>query len=118
MFRQLLFPGKKPKEIIETGDDDSIDTDTDSGKKKDDGDVKVYFYSRFTKRNNNLKYATLGWELVSLIHYTRPTTLNYEATLHYVNWLQISLPLNNGSLNCCVCKPTVCSSHKMNDTDD
>jgi len=43
VIRQLLFPGKKPKEIIETGDDDSIDTDTDSGKKKDDGDVKGWY---------------------------------------------------------------------------
>merc|ERR550517_1691209 len=40
VIRQLLFPGKKPKEIIETGDDDDIDTDPDNGKKKDDGDVK------------------------------------------------------------------------------
>ena len=58
MFRQLLFPGKKPKEIIETGDDDSIDTDTDSGKKKDDGDVKVYFYYlQFRVESINLKYT-------------------------------------------------------------
>ena len=34
VIRQLLFPGKKPKEIIETGDDDDIDTDPDAGKKK------------------------------------------------------------------------------------
>ena len=34
VIRQLLFPGKKPKEIIETGDDDEIDTDPDAGKKK------------------------------------------------------------------------------------
>merc|ERR1719373_200865 len=31
VIRQLLFPGKKPKEIIETGDDDEIDTDPDAG---------------------------------------------------------------------------------------
>ena len=34
VIRQLLFPGKKPKEIIETGEDDDIDTDPDAGKKK------------------------------------------------------------------------------------
>ena len=34
VIRQLLFPGKKPKEIIETGGDDDIDTDPDAGKKK------------------------------------------------------------------------------------
>ena len=43
MIRKLLFPGKKPKEIIEEGGDDDIDTDTDSGKKKDDGDVKGWY---------------------------------------------------------------------------
>lgn len=43
MIRQLLFPGKKPKEIIEQGGDDEIDTDTDGGKKKDDGDVKGWY---------------------------------------------------------------------------
>ena len=43
MIRKLLFPGKKPKEIIEEGGDDDIDTDADSGKKKDDGDVKGWY---------------------------------------------------------------------------
>ena len=43
MIRQLLFPGKKPKEIIQDGDDDDIDTDPDSGKKTDDGDVKGWY---------------------------------------------------------------------------
>merc|ERR1719422_2823643 len=43
LIRQLLFPGKKPKEIIQDGDDDDIDTDPDSGKKKDDGDVKGWY---------------------------------------------------------------------------
>jgi len=43
VIRQLLFPGKKPKEIIETGEDDDIDTDPDAGKKKDDGDVKGWY---------------------------------------------------------------------------
>merc|ERR1719189_3454601 len=43
VIRQLLFPGKKPKEVIETGDDDDIDTDPDNGKKKDDGDVKGWY---------------------------------------------------------------------------
>merc|ERR1712227_331486 len=43
LIRQLLFPGKKPKEIIRDGDDDDIDTDPDSGKKKDDGDVKGWY---------------------------------------------------------------------------
>ena len=43
MIRKLLFPGKKPKEIIEDGGDDEIDTDPDSGKKKDDGDVKGWY---------------------------------------------------------------------------
>ena len=41
IIRDLVFPGKKPKEIIEAGGDDDIDTGADSGKKKDDGDVKV-----------------------------------------------------------------------------
>ena len=36
-----MFPGKKPKEIIESGGDDNIDTGADEGKKKDEGDVKV-----------------------------------------------------------------------------
>jgi len=43
LIRQLLFPGKKPKEIIQDGDDDNIDTDPDSGNKKDDGDVKGWY---------------------------------------------------------------------------
>ena len=43
MIRQLLFPGKKPKEIIEDGGDEEIDTDPDNGKKKDDGDVKGWY---------------------------------------------------------------------------
>jgi len=43
IIRDLIFPGKKPKEIIESGGDDDIDTGTDSGKKKDDGDVKGWF---------------------------------------------------------------------------
>ena len=46
IIRDLVFPGKKPKEIIESGGDDDIDTGADSGNKKDDGDVKVcrFFY--------------------------------------------------------------------------
>ena len=40
VIRQLLFPGKKPKQIIEEGDDDAIDTDDN---KKDDGDVKGWY---------------------------------------------------------------------------
>jgi len=43
VIRDLVFPGKKPKEILETGGDDDIDTDTDSGNKKDTGDVKGWF---------------------------------------------------------------------------
>ena len=43
MIRKLLFPGKKPKEIIEEGGDEEIDTDPDSGKKKDEGDVKGWY---------------------------------------------------------------------------
>ena len=41
LIRDLFFPGKKPKEIIEQGGDDSIKDDLDSGGKKDEGDVKV-----------------------------------------------------------------------------
>merc|ERR1719430_2010842 len=40
LIRDLFFPGKKPKEIIEQGGDDSIKDDLDSGGKKDEGDVK------------------------------------------------------------------------------
>jgi len=43
IIRDLVFPGKKPKEIIESGGDDDIDTGADSGKQKDDGDVKGWF---------------------------------------------------------------------------
>jgi len=43
IIRDLVFPGKKPKEIIESGGDDDIDTGADSGKKKDEGDVKGWF---------------------------------------------------------------------------
>lgn len=43
VIRDLVFPGKKPKEIIQAGGDDDIDTGADSGKKKDDGDVKGWF---------------------------------------------------------------------------
>ena len=43
MIRKLLFPGKKPKEIIEEGGDDDIDMGADSDKKKDDGDVKGWY---------------------------------------------------------------------------
>lgn len=39
ILMDLLFPGKKPKEVIEEGGDDDIDT----GDKKDDGDVKGWF---------------------------------------------------------------------------
>ena len=49
IIRDLVFPGKKPKEIIESGGDDDIDTGADSGKKKDDGDVKVYWFSLIQK---------------------------------------------------------------------
>ena len=53
-----------------------------------------YAYSRFTKKRNNLKYATLGQETVSIIHYTRPGSLDHvssgpprkEATLRHANW--------------------------------
>ena len=45
LIRALFFPGKKPKEIIEQGGDDSIKDDLDSGGKKDEGDVKVIFVS-------------------------------------------------------------------------
>ena len=41
LTRDLFFSGKKPKEIIEEGGDDSIKDDLDSGGKKDEGDVKV-----------------------------------------------------------------------------
>ena len=41
LIRELFFPGKKPKEIIEQGGDDSIKDNLDSGGKKDEGDVKV-----------------------------------------------------------------------------
>jgi len=40
IIRDLFFPGRKPKEIIEGGGDSSINDDVDSGGKKDDGDVK------------------------------------------------------------------------------
>ena len=40
-LRDLIFPGKKPKEIIQEGGDDNIKDDMDGGGKKDDGDVKV-----------------------------------------------------------------------------
>jgi len=43
IIRDLLFPGKKPKQIIEQGGDDVITDDIDSGDKKDDGDVKGWF---------------------------------------------------------------------------
>merc|ERR1719438_21399 len=43
LIRQLLFPGKKPKEIIQHGDDNDIDSYPGSGKKKDDGDVKGWY---------------------------------------------------------------------------
>jgi len=43
IIRDLVFPGKKPKEIIESGGDDNIDTGADEGKKKDEGDVKGWF---------------------------------------------------------------------------
>jgi len=39
VLMDLLFPGRKPKEIIEEGSDDDIDT----GDKKDEGDVKGWF---------------------------------------------------------------------------
>jgi len=39
ILMDLLFPGKKPKEVIEEGGDDNMDT----GDKKDDGDVKGWF---------------------------------------------------------------------------
>ena len=42
MIRKLLFPGKKPKEIIEEGGDDVIDGDGGDNK-KDDGDVKGWY---------------------------------------------------------------------------
>ena len=41
ILRDLFFPDKKPKEIIEAGGDDNIKDDLDSGGKKDEGDVKV-----------------------------------------------------------------------------
>jgi len=40
ILRDLFFPDKKPKEIIEAGGDDNIKDDLDSGGKKDEGDVK------------------------------------------------------------------------------
>jgi len=43
IIRDLVFPGKKPKEIIESGGDDEIDSGADDGKKKDDGDIKGWF---------------------------------------------------------------------------
>lgn len=43
VVRDLLFPSKKPKEIIEEGGDDAISDDIDSGQKKNDGDVKGWF---------------------------------------------------------------------------
>jgi len=43
IIRDLIFPGKKPKEIIESGGDDEIDSGGESGKKTDDGDVKGWF---------------------------------------------------------------------------
>ena len=43
MIMDLIFPGKKPKELIEDRQDDDIDT----GKKKKDDDVKV---KRTTKK--------------------------------------------------------------------
>eukprot|EP00088_Acartia_fossae_P061598 TRINITY_DN7404_c0_g1_i16.p1 TRINITY_DN7404_c0_g1~~TRINITY_DN7404_c0_g1_i16.p1 ORF type:complete len:485 (-),score=160.73 TRINITY_DN7404_c0_g1_i16:589-2043(-) len=39
VLMDLLFPGRKPKEVIEEGGDNDIDT----GDKKDDGDVKGWF---------------------------------------------------------------------------
>ena len=42
VIRQLIFPGKKPKEIIEEGGDDVIDDDGGDNK-KDDGDVKGWY---------------------------------------------------------------------------
>merc|ERR1712012_1071979 len=42
VIRQLIFPGKKPKEIIEEGGDDVIDGDGGDNK-KDDGDVKGWY---------------------------------------------------------------------------
>ena len=55
VIRQLLFPGKKPKEIIETGDDDEIDTDPDAGKKKVRENLKLLvlvFAERQTSLDN------------------------------------------------------------------
>ena len=52
----------------------------------------ISYYSRFTKKRNDLKYTTLGWEPVSIVHYTRPgssikrPTPNSLATQRHVNW--------------------------------
>ena len=48
ILMDLLFPGKKPKEVIEEGGDDNMDT----GDKKDDGDVKGKFYAKIDKKEN------------------------------------------------------------------
>ena len=47
LIRQLLFPGKRSKDVIETGEDDSIDTDPGVGGSKDEGDVKADMSAMF-----------------------------------------------------------------------
>ena len=52
LIRQLLFPGKRSKEIIETGEDDNIDTDPGAGGSKDEGDVKADMWAMFDHVQN------------------------------------------------------------------
>ena len=62
LIRDLFFPGKKPKEIIEEGGDDSIKDDLDSGGKKDEGDVKVTFVCFLLKLGCMSSYEVWTWK--------------------------------------------------------
>ena len=62
LIRDLIFPGKKPKEIIEQGGDDSIKDDLDSGGKKDEGDVKVIFVCFLLKLGCMYSYEVWTWK--------------------------------------------------------
>ena len=62
LIRDLFFPGKKPKEIIEQGGDDSIKDDLDSGGKKDEGDVKVIFVCFLLKLGCMYSYEVWTWK--------------------------------------------------------
>ena len=66
LIRQLLFPGKRSKEVIETGEDDSIDTDPGAGGSKDEGDVKADMSTMFDHVENGESYNILKRHLSAL----------------------------------------------------